>query len=67
MILSEWNLEDAKAVWQREAEERGASKVRAEYEPRLAEKDAEIAEMDAEIARLRAELARRRRLRGLAE
>ena len=56
MLLQEWRIEEAKVVWQREAEESGIKKTRAEYEPRLAEKDALIADMGAEIARLKAQL-----------
>ena len=57
MLLSEWRIEDAKTVWQKEAEEigekrgemRGFKKARAEYEPVIAEKDAEIAKLKAQL------------------
>ena len=68
MLLQEWKIEDAKAVWQREAEERGEKRGEKRGEERsdrkwqsvilqkdaiLADKDAVLADKDAEIAKLR--------------
>ena len=49
MLLQDWNWEDAKTVWQREAEERGEERERAKLQPILADKDAEIAALKAKI------------------
>ena len=53
MLLQEWNWDDAKAVWQKEAEERADHKwqsVMAEKDDKLADKDAELADKDAKLA-----------------
>jgi len=62
MLLQEWKIEDAKAVWQREAEERSDRKwqsVILQKDAILADKDAVLADKDAEIAKLRALLDRK--------
>ncbi|MCL1918071.1 MAG: hypothetical protein FWG14_07115, partial [Peptococcaceae bacterium] len=63
MLLQEWKIEDAKAVWQKEAEERGEERsdrkwqsVILQKDVILADKDAILADKDAEIAKLRAQL-----------
>ncbi|MDR1277400.1 MAG: hypothetical protein LBK02_01470 [Treponema sp.] len=49
MLLDEWNLDEAKEVWQEEAMEKGMEKglkaAEAKYQPVIAEKDREIAEL----------------------
>jgi hypothetical protein len=45
MLFGEWNLDEAKEVWQEEAMEEGVAKTEAKYQPILAEKDREIAEL----------------------
>ena len=60
MLLQEWKLEDARAVWEKEAEERSDRKwapVVAGMAAEIEDKDAEIADMGAEIASKDAEIA----------
>ena len=45
MLLQEWNWDDAKAVWQKEAEERTDHK----WQSVMADKDALIAELTAQL------------------
>ena len=61
MLMTEFNIDIAKEVWQEEARE----DIREEYEVKLAEmaaekdkKDAEIEQKDTEIEKLKAEVAR---------
>jgi hypothetical protein len=65
MLLQEWKIEDARAVWEKEAEERGEKRgeqranrkwrsIVAEQKAALADKDATLAEQKAEIEKLRA-------------
>jgi hypothetical protein len=51
MIFQEWNWDDAKTVWQREAEERGKEQSDKEWKPIVAEKDAIIAELQAQLSK----------------
>ena len=57
MLLQEWKIEDAKAVWQREAEERGEERGEKRGEERSDRKwQSVILQKDAEISKLRAQL-----------
>ena len=59
MLFQEWNWDDAKDVWQREAEERERDKwqsVLADKDAKLADNEAKLADKDALIAKLRAQL-----------
>ena len=63
MLLQEWNWDDARAVWEREAEERADAKwqsIVADKDAILADKDAKwqsvVADKDAIIAKLKAQL-----------
>ena len=47
MLLQEWNWDDAKTVWQREAEERTDRK----WEPIVAQKDKALAQKDMDLAK----------------
>ena len=60
MLLQEWNWEDAKKVWQKEAEERGEERGVKIGEERAAQKwETVVADKDALIAELQAQLAKR--------
>ena len=54
MLLQEWILEDAQAVWLKDGIEQGLLMAGERYEPMLAENKVVLAEKDAEIAKLRA-------------
>ena len=54
MLMTEFNIDIAKEVWQEEARE----DEREKYEQAIADKDAEIADKDAEIADKNAEIAK---------
>jgi hypothetical protein len=56
MVLTEWNLEEAKEVWQEEAMEETWKLAEAKYQPVLVEKDRALTEKDREIAELRRKL-----------
>jgi DNA-binding transcriptional regulator YhcF (GntR family) len=56
MLLQEWKIEDAKAVWEKEAEARGKANSDLKWQKVVSDKDAEIANKDAEIAKLKAQL-----------
>jgi hypothetical protein len=57
MLLQEWNMEDAKAVWQKEAEERGEELSDQKWKSIVADKDAKLADKDARLADKDARLA----------
>jgi len=56
MLLQEWNLEDARAVWTSEGREQGFEQglmmAGERYEPIIAEKDEALAEKDAKLRAL---------------
>jgi hypothetical protein len=58
MLLQEWNWDDARAVWERDAEARGEARAETRADQKwqavVADKDAALAGKDAEIARLKA-------------
>ena len=54
MLMTEFNIDIAKEVWQEEAHEKAFEEASEKYEKQIADKDAEIADKDAEIAKLAA-------------
>jgi polyhydroxyalkanoate synthesis regulator phasin len=67
MLLQEWKIEDARAVWEKEAEARGKESsdqkwqkvvedIVSDRDAEIASRNAEIASRDAEIAKLKAQL-----------
>ena len=47
MLMGEWNWDDARAVWEKEAEARGEAQSDAKWQSVLADKDATIAKLQA--------------------
>jgi flagellar biosynthesis/type III secretory pathway protein FliH len=69
MVLTEWNLEEAKEVWREEGLEEGWEKGRketeAKYQPVIVEKNRALAEKDRENQAIKREIEElRRKLRG---
>jgi hypothetical protein len=54
MLLNEWNWDDARAVWERDAREEAREEESEKWKAVVAEKDAALAKRDAEIARMKA-------------
>ena len=57
MLLQEWNWEEAKIVWQREAEERGEARSDQKWKAVITDKDAQLVDKDAQLADKDAQLA----------
>jgi hypothetical protein len=64
MLFHEWNIDDAKIVWQREAEQRGEQrgkeKADREWQSVVAQKEKALADKEAKIARLETQLGIRK-------
>ena len=58
MLLTEWNWDDAKEVWQEEAREEGEKRADVKWQSVVADKDAVIADKESVIANNKAEIAR---------
>jgi len=51
MLIQEWNWDDAKRVWQKEAAAEATAQANAKWQTVIAEKNAIIAELRAQLGK----------------